>query len=286
MFTLMYEIVRFLCLDCKHPTTQCTTREGMASLTEQCSACKTTFAVRGSAPAKGCKPLCDTCEAAFMERTENGSALFRLTRAVLRKPVPFIQPPPPPADLKAKRKAFLRAVMKRTKALGLQAFKADKRVHTVKDYIELATVYAPKHPTRVLVLWMDMNVPWCVDHANMHFSQLGETGAYDTHWVCFHRDSFCKGSFHRGTEFTMKVFDSMIENAGKPAPPCDICSKPVLDSVMCVQCNKELCSLCRDRWHDKCRKSGHPTTCPFCRHPYEVEERMVNLDGILSDLKE
>lgn len=280
----MYEIGRCLRPDSKHPTT----REAMAASPEQCfdqcSVCKTTFTARGSSLAEGCKAMCDTCEEAFMERTERGSALFKLTRTVLRKPVPFIEPPPPPGDLRAKRKAFLRAVMKRTKALGLQAFKADKRVHTVKDYIELATVYAPKHPTRVLVLWMDMEVPWCVDYANMQFSQLGETGAYDTHWVCFHQDNFCKGSFHRGTEFTMKVFDSMIEAAGKPAPPCDICGKPLLDSVMCVQCHKELCSLCRNKWHDKCRKSGQATTCPFCRHPYKMAERTMNLDGILSDL--
>lgn len=257
----------------------------MASLTEQCSVCKITFPARGSSPAEGCKAMCDACEATFLERTEHGSALFRLTRSLLHKPVPLLQPPHPPADLKAKRKAFLRAVMKRTKALGLQAFKADKNVRTVKDYIEIATVYAPKHPKRVLVLWMDMEVPWCVDYANRQFSLMGEGGAYGMHWVCLHQDNFCTGSFNRDIDHTMKVFNSMIESAGKPAPSCDICSKPLLDSVMCVQCNKEICSLCRKKWYKKCRKSGQPTTCPFCRHPYETGERVMNYDAILSDLK-
>ena len=259
--------------------------EAMASLTDQCSACKITFVPRGDAPAERCKGMCDACEAIYNERAAQGSALFNLTRSVLRKPVPFIKPNPPRADLKAKRKAFLRLVMQRTKALGLQAFQANKRVKSFGDYVELATVYAPQHVKRVLVLWMDMKVPWCVDYANRQYSVLDNAGAYNLDWICLHQDNFCNGSFGQSTASTTKLLNSMIETAGKPAAPCDLCTKPMLESVMCNACNKHLCVLCRDKWFQQCQKSGIPTTCPFCRATYEVGEMAVNLEGIMSDLK-
>ena len=139
--------------------------------------------------------------------------------------------------------------------------------------------------TKVVHLWMDMKVPWCVDYANRQFSLLGEGGSYSQHWICLHQDNFCKGSFDVGTEHSMKLFESMLETAGKPVAPCDICTKPLLDSVMCEQCNKGICTLCMKKWCLKCREARQPTTCPFCRHQFETEMCVMNYSGVISDLK-
>lgn len=255
----------------------------MAALTRQCSACKKPVgaearAVRGSL-------LCGACENALKERTKHGSGVMQLVELLLRGSVPLIKPPPRPSDLKAKRKEFIQAVMRQTKALGLQAFRANKKITSVKDYYRLSTAHTLKHPKHVLVIWIDMAIPWCVEWANLQFSQLGEGDAYGIHWVCLHQDNYSRGSFHRDLEYNMCVFDSMIENAGKPPPTCSICNEPQVDSNTCVQCKKQICGLCRKKWLDKCTETGQTPSCPYCRNEYELQTLEVNYSEISSDLK-
>ena len=222
---------------------------------------------------------------ALEERTKHGFPMMRLVGELLRNPVPLVKPPPLPPNLNARRKQFLRAVMKRTKAVGLQAFKANKQIKSVNDYYHLGTVHTIKHPKQVLVIWIDMAIPWCVEWANTQFSQLGEAYVYGLHWVCLHQDNYSWGVFNRDLAYSMHVFNSMIENAGKPPEPCFVCNELQIDSTMCVRCKKPICRLCRKKWLEKCREKGQTPSCPYCRNPYELRELRVNYSEISSDLK-
>lgn len=257
----------------------------MAALVQQCATCKKGVVDGEFAMVNGFAS-CAACDEALCKRTDGGSAALRVLGALVHGAAPLIHPPPPPPDLKARRKEFTRWVVKRTKELGLRAFKANKMVTTVQDYIRLATVYTIKHPTHVLLIWLDMEIPWCVEWANTQYAQTGVAGVYGVHWVCLYQDNYSNGTWGDELDYRTAVFDLMIDNAGKPPRACWTCSEPLVDSVMCKSCKKETCSLCKKRWFDTCSRNGRGASCPFCREPYELRVFTPNVSGIISALKE
>ena len=254
----------------------------MAALTQQCATCKKDV-VGGSARVVDGSVWCDDCKEAYNEWTKGGNDNLRLLAGVLRGSRPLIVPPPPcdPRALKQKRKEFKRAVMKRTKELGLQAFLANKRVKSVQDYIDLATVHTINHPAQVLLLWVDMAVPWCVQWANMRYSESGEADSFGVRWICLYKDNYSMGTWDEELRYHMTLFDIMIENGGKPQPPCFVCAGIPVDSKMCAQCGKEICGVCRRKWLKKCLKNGWVASCPYCRDPYQLRRFVPNVSGVV-----
>ena len=223
---------------------------------------------------------CDGCNKALSERAKGGNDELRLLAEVIGGSAPLIVPPPPPSDLKAKRKGFVQAVKKRTEALGLQAFRANKSVTTLQDYIDLATVHTIKHPTQVLLLWVDMATPWCVQWANRRFSETGQADAFGVRWICLYQDNYSMGSWDQELGYYMTLFDVMIENGGKPPPPCVLCAGLLVDSKMCPTCENESCVVCRRNWLKQCLKNGWVASCPYCREPYELRRYSPNVSGV------
>lgn len=231
------------------------------------------------------KPLCAECAKFLTEHTRHGDPMMQLLNACMRGPVPLLIPPPAPANREEKRKEFVKGVMKRTKELGLKAFNATKKIKSLDDFIHYSTEYTERNPDHVLLLWIDMEVPWCVEWANVQFSHLGEGGVYSLQWVCLYKDNYSKGSFKQNLKYIMQLFESMIQAGGKPAAACHICSGSMVDCSYCEKCLQPICGLCRKKWFDKCVENSKPPFCAFCRTPYKLETHVVNAAAIKKDLK-
>lgn len=255
----------------------------MAALTHvQCGGCKKMAPPHTTWQGK---PLCAECENYVAERSRHGDPMMKLINALMRGPVPLIKPPPAPANCREKRKEFVKAVMERTKQLGLKAFNATKKLKSVNDFIYYSSKYTEEHPDYVLLIWIDMNVPWCVEWANAQFSQTGEGGVYGLHWVCLYKDNYSKGSFGTDLNYCIRLFESMIQAGGKPAAACHLCSGTMTDCSYCRKCFQPTCGSCRRKWFDKCMQKRIRPSCAFCRTPYELETYVVNGAAIKKDLK-